>query len=267
MLYRPLFWTSYWCEDWLHTSKYRNGASQILISSASSKTAFCLAYLIGKRISRGEIDSKVKIVGLTSKKNLAFTKNLGLYHDVLDYNSFSSAKQLNGSRDSRWIYVDVAGNDDLNKRIFAHFASPYTGKLAAWIALGMTNLSPSSSNASSIDWNANTFAQPASPSSASDSAGSSTSSFWPVLEQFFMPEWLDVRKHQLSIAEIFARQNVAWKELMADCGGWVRLTRVYGAEKVQEAYGYVAKEGLGPDRGLIWSLWDEELDEKALAKL
>jgi hypothetical protein len=47
MLYQPLFWTSCWCEDWLFSSHYR-GTKGVIISSASSKTAFCLAYLIGK---------------------------------------------------------------------------------------------------------------------------------------------------------------------------------------------------------------------------
>ncbi|KAF8905221.1 hypothetical protein CPB84DRAFT_1845030 [Gymnopilus junonius] len=49
MLYRPLFWTSYWCEDWLNSSNYHGGAHTILISSASSKTAFCLVYIIAKQ--------------------------------------------------------------------------------------------------------------------------------------------------------------------------------------------------------------------------
>jgi hypothetical protein len=54
MIYRPLFWTAYWCEDWLHSSNYRGGVSGVVISSASAKTAFCLAYLIGKRVGVGE---------------------------------------------------------------------------------------------------------------------------------------------------------------------------------------------------------------------
>src|SRR5882762_5192718 len=86
MLYRPLFWTSYWCEDWMFSSKYR-GANQILISSASSKTAFCLAYLIKKRIAKGDL-SNATLTGITSKRNLGFTKGLHLYDEVLEYDSF-----------------------------------------------------------------------------------------------------------------------------------------------------------------------------------
>ena len=258
MLYRPLFWTSYWCEDWLHSSNYRSGASTILISSASSKTAFCLAYLIGKRIGRGDVDKSTKVIGLTSKRNVGFTKRLGLYHEVLEYDSFTDTRPFQGNADDRWIYIDVAGNDELNKKLFAHFASPYTPKFAACVQLGLTNLSPSSADVSSKEWSKNTFDM-----SNSHTAGL-TSQFWPQMEEFFMPEWLDVRKHQIPIGEIFKRQNEAWKELMQDCTEWVQLERISGPQAVRDAYVKLAKEGLGPDKGMIWSLWDEEAPKARL---
>ena len=243
MLYRPLFWTSYWCEDWLFSSQYRGGKS-FLISSASSKTAFCLAYLIGKRVARGEL-SNVQIVGLTSKKNLAFTKGLSLYDEVLDYDTFASASSFAPNQGSnKWLYADVAGNDNLNDRVFAHFGS----RLVASISLGLTNLSPSSADASSTKWSTNTVTEnPAASSSASPT----------TFEQFFMPEWLAVRRRQLSIAQITSLQSQAWKDLMKDCGSWVKMVHVFGVEEVKTAYQNIAKSGLGPDRGLIWSMWEK----------
>ncbi|KAF5379077.1 hypothetical protein D9615_005976 [Tricholomella constricta] len=258
MLYRPLFWTSYWCEDWLFSSNYRGGASTILISSASSKTAFCLAYLIKKRIARGELSRDVRIVGLTSKGNVDFTRGLGHYDEVLEYGSFTSGRAFSHSRGKeRWIYVDVASNAALNERILAHFASPYAASLVACIVLGLTNLSPASPGADSIDWGTNTF-----DTSAASADARPSSQFWPSFENFFMPEWLDVRKHQLSIGEIFATQNKAWQELMVDCVGWVKMDRVYGGAAVRQAYEEVAKRGLGPERGLIWSLWDAPVESR-----
>ncbi|KAJ3486962.1 hypothetical protein NLJ89_g11759 [Agrocybe chaxingu] len=263
MLYRPLFWTSYWCEDWLHSSGYRGGVSNVLISSASSKTAFCLAYLIGKRIKRGEISANTEIIGLTSKRNVAFTKKLALYHEVYDYESFTAAPSFQGGQEKRWLYVDVAGSGDLNKRITAHFSSPYTGRIAACVALGMTNLSPSSEAGTSMNWSVNAF-----DTAATNDSNEVTSSFWPRMEQFFMVEWLDVRRHQIPIVEIFERQNRAWKELMQDCTGWVELERVNGPAAVKKAYEKLSKEGLGPDKGLIWSLWDKEsTSPKILSRL
>ncbi|KAG6834829.1 hypothetical protein H0H93_007109 [Arthromyces matolae] len=260
MLYRPLFWTSYWCEDWLSSSNYRGGASTILISSASSKTAFCLAYLIQKRVSRAKHQDKIHIIGLTSKSNVKFTKRLGHYDEVLDYDTFTSSNAFQYRSQERWIYVDVASNDVLNQRIRAHFGSPYAPPLAACVALGLTNLSPGASN---IDWSANSF-------NVHDSFNHNhpTNSFWPKYENFFMPEWLDVRKGELSLDEIFKRQNEAWKELMEDGREWVKMERAYGGDVVKQAYEEVIQRGFSPDQGFVWSLWDQAGEhEVAKAKL
>ena len=82
MLYRPLFLTSFWAEDWLFIAPAMpyNGAAAILVLSASTKTTFCLTYLVQKRNQPG-----VTVIGLTSKRNLAFTKGLGLYATVHTY--------------------------------------------------------------------------------------------------------------------------------------------------------------------------------------
>ncbi|KAJ7312985.1 hypothetical protein DFH08DRAFT_896371 [Mycena albidolilacea] len=244
MLYRPLFWTAYWFEDWIFSLGYR-GATAFVISSASAKTAFCAAYLIGKRRSRGE--TNVKIVGVTSKGNTAFTKGLSLYDEVVEYDSFKSALGQ-----GKWVYVDVAGNGDFNKRLFAHFQTPESGELVTSVALGMTTLAPASEKATSLDWTTPTF---------------TGSSKVPALEQFFMVEWLDVRKHQLSLHEIFRRQKQAWTELMVDCIPWVRLEHVSGADEVKKAYDKIATSGFSPDVGFIWSLWDEEADKNVPAKM
>ena len=261
MLYRPLFWTSYWSEDWLNTSNYRGGVNTILLSSASSKTAFCLAYIIGKRIKKGEVDSKMRIVGLTSKKNVEFTRKLGLYHDVVSYDSFSSSLPFAKTQGQRWMYIDFAGNEELNKKIYDYFASPYSATLVAAIALGVTNLSPGAAKGSNMEWSMEKpagFASSPASSPKGSSAAPSPSTFPPKVEQFFMPEWLDIRKRQLSVQDIVKRQNQAWKELMQDCRRWVELERVYGAENVLQAYRKLVKDGVGPDKGLIWSLWDGE---------
>ncbi|KAJ7263140.1 hypothetical protein B0H12DRAFT_1012481 [Mycena haematopus] len=247
MLYRPLFWTAYWFEDWIFSLGYR-GATAFLISSASAKTAFCAAYLVGKRRSRGE--SSIKIVGLTSKRNVAFTKGLGLYDAVLEYDTFETALGK-----EKWVYVDVAGNDAFNKRLFEHFRTQTTsGELITPVALGMTTVAPASEKASSLDWSTNTF-------TASSGAPKLE------LEQFFMVEWLNVRKHQLSLHEIFRRQKQAWAELMVDCVPWVRLEHVSGGDAVKNAYDKIASSGFSPDVGFIWSLWDAEVVKNAKTKL
>lgn len=258
MLYRPLFWTSYWCEDWLHSiGSYKRDTGvklSILVASASSKTAFSLAYLIRKRIRAGELPD-VQIVGVTSKRNVGFTQRLRLYDDVYEYGSFTDGKAFQGDNERRWIYVDVAGNDDFNSRVKAHFASPSVGLIVKNVALGVTNLTPSASANDDMKWSHNAF-DPLAP------VFGEPGNRWPTVEHFFMPEWLNTRKNQLPVAEIFKRQSKAWSQLMKDCPGWVQLERVYGADKVRDDFLRIAKEGLGPDKGLVWSLWDEPLPKK-----
>ncbi|EIN05342.1 hypothetical protein PUNSTDRAFT_106993 [Punctularia strigosozonata HHB-11173 SS5] len=254
MLYRPLFWTAFWCEDWLHASGYRGGARRVLISSASAKTAFCLAYLIRKRKLQG-----MKVVGLTSKRNLAFTNGLGLYDEVSEYDSFASSNALNlkdgDGAQEEWIYIDVAGNDDLNNKIFAHYKG--SGKLTASIQLGLSTLSPSSPEGSSTKWTTNTALEVSHAQTPKDA---------PTLEQFFMPEWLTLRRRQLPTPTILSMQNKAWAELMQDGKGWVRIERTRG-ENVRRAYERVASNGVGAEVGEVWSLWDVEEKGVAVAKL
>ncbi|SJK98579.1 uncharacterized protein ARMOST_01847 [Armillaria ostoyae] len=238
MLYRPLFWTAYWFEDWLWSSKYRGGASTILLSSASSKTAFCAAYLIRKRQASAGITPK--IIGLTSSRNMEFTKGLELYDEVLEYGSFASSDSFHVREKDRWVYVDVAGNAPFNQRVFDHFTSPYTGVLAAFITLGMTNLSPFSD-------------------ARTGRATPSSDPTLPQEEHFFTPEWLAVRRRQLRVEDIFKMQEIARKELMRDSGGWVEIERVYGPDAVKAEYEKIVKDGVGPSKGLVWSLWDSDV--------
>ncbi|KAF5383984.1 hypothetical protein D9757_006951 [Collybiopsis confluens] len=291
MLYKPLFWTSYWCEDWLARSGYRGGCEYILISSASSKTAFCFAYCVRNRLEAqaggsagGSNDlNALRIIGLTSKANLEFTKNLGLYDQVYEYDSFLCApssspfhtRDTSGANTNtpRWIYIDVAGNFALNSKIYTHFASPYVfPTLIASISLGMTNLAPGEKGAQSIDWSTSTGSSastnPSSSSSLSFKNSDSRSDsqqhqhslgFWPRAEHFFTPEWLAVRRTQLSPTEMFEMQKRAWDGLMRDCTAWVDLEYVRGGEKVRKVYEDVlgGRRGISPDKGWIWSMWDE----------
>ncbi|KXN84064.1 hypothetical protein AN958_00514 [Leucoagaricus sp. SymC.cos] len=277
MLYRPLFWTSFWFEDYLFTTLPGYATSRIpattsqsqaehinfLISSASSKTAFCLAYLIQTRISLGQANKRSHVVGLTSMKNVEFTKELGLYTGVEPYTADFALTLGRGGRN--WIYVDVAGNDSLNAQLATLFTGGSVGpRLVKAVSLGLTNLSPASSKETTKERNVNTFTSSSSASLPAYSA--SLASCGIEFEQFFMPEWLSQRQRQIPVQEIFARQKKAWDALMHDCKPWLSLERVRGPRNVEKAYGEVVKGGVGPERGMIWSMWDEEA-EKIEAKL
>ncbi|OAX41295.1 hypothetical protein K503DRAFT_712948 [Rhizopogon vinicolor AM-OR11-026] len=252
MLYRPLFWTSFWFEDWLNSSDYKGGSTQIMISSASSKTAFCLAYLICRRNSSQ--GSSRRVIGLTSTKNLDFTRRLALYDDVYDYESFDTSLDANYAK-GKWIYVDIAGSDTLNTRVCDHLRLHGNTGLVARIVLGLTNVLPSTTGSSFDRWAKNDL----SVTSASEVLPGAD----PEFEHFFMPEWFAIRTRQLSISTITQMQKDAWTRLMSDCQTWgVSLRRVCGPKQVKAAYEEIVRKGLVPQEAFIWSLWEETSEAK-----
>ena len=58
--------------------------NSVLLSSASSKTAFGLAHLLHTQ-RKG-----IKVIGLTSAANIAFVKSLGCYDEVVTYDRVTS---------------------------------------------------------------------------------------------------------------------------------------------------------------------------------
>jgi hypothetical protein len=262
MLYRPLFWTAFWCADWLAAARFR-GATCLLVSSASAKTAFCFAYCA--RVQAEALGVPLRVVGLTSGRNEKFTRRLGLYDEVLTYNGFEHTEVVKPREGDKWMYVDVAGSAELNGRVFAHFACSQA--LVAGVTLGMSTLNPADPDGSSPHRKLNTALVAAasvapvgvSPAATAKALGKDD------MEDFFMIEWLDVRRREWSVKQIAEMQDRAWSALMRDCQRWVGIERIWGGEGVKRAYGEIIGGKVGPERGFVWSLWDEE--EVGRAKL
>ena len=108
-LYRPLFTTSFLLDD-LHRKHSAFGSTQILLSSASSKTAIGLAHLL----QSNRIDD-VEVIGLTSPGNVDFVKGLGCYDTVFIYEDVPSIPRKLAA------FVDMAGNSDLLRAVHGHF--------------------------------------------------------------------------------------------------------------------------------------------------
>lgn len=96
MLFRPLFMTSFILDDFLANNDFF-GASNVILTSASSKTSLGLAYLL-----HGDRDCQV--IGLTSATNREFVEALGCYHTVLSY------EQIDTLARTPSVIVDMAGN-------------------------------------------------------------------------------------------------------------------------------------------------------------
>jgi len=108
MIFQPLFMTSFLIDDFLEESAFF-GAEQIILSSASSKTAYGLAFLLAARTG-------VKVVGLTSAGNMDFVCSMGSYGTVVNYDQIAT---LDASVPS--VYVDMAGSGAVRSAVHNHF--------------------------------------------------------------------------------------------------------------------------------------------------
>ena len=127
MILRPLFFTSFLIDDFLEDNQFF-GAQRVLLSSASSKTAYGTAFCLSQR-------KNVEVVGLTSPANLDFVRGLGCYHEVLTYDEVSDLSATDTT-----VYVDFSGNVNRRREIHTHLggALKYSASIGGtdWEHLG-----------------------------------------------------------------------------------------------------------------------------------
>jgi hypothetical protein len=118
-LLRPLFMLSFLVDDHLAENAFY-GARSVLLSSASSKTAFGLAHLIHTQ------RKDLKVIGLTSAANVGYVNSLGCYDEVVTYDHVTSLPA-----DVPVAFVDMAGNSGLREKLHRHFADQmkYSGRI------------------------------------------------------------------------------------------------------------------------------------------
>ncbi|MDO8768381.1 MAG: DUF2855 family protein, partial [Burkholderiaceae bacterium] len=108
MLIRPLFITSFMLADFLQDNAFF-GATRLVMSSASSKTAygtaFCLQHL-----------PQIELTGLTSERNRRFVDSLGCYQQAISYTELPGQ-----ATDQPTLYVDFSGDVALRQRVHQHF--------------------------------------------------------------------------------------------------------------------------------------------------
>lgn len=104
---RPLFTTSFLIDDMFADAEFY-GAEQIVILSASSKTALGTAYCLSER-------NGPSVVGLTSKGNMEFVNKTGFYDQIASYDDIAS---LDAGKKTGLI--DMAGNGDIMGKVYDH---------------------------------------------------------------------------------------------------------------------------------------------------
>jgi hypothetical protein len=132
ILFRPLFFTSFMLADHLADHGFY-GAQVLVVSSASSKTAYAAAAEL-----RGQ---GPEVIGLTSPANAEFTRGLGCYDDVLTYEEVSAL-----DRQKTVAYLDFSGRPQVRGELRAHLGDGLVHDLA----VGLTSKIPNAATASAV---------------------------------------------------------------------------------------------------------------------
>ncbi len=123
MIYGPLFKTGFVIDYFMRAEEWF-GATQVVMTSASSKTSMGLASCAR------QASPHIKRIGLTSAGNVEFVKSTGLYDEVIAYGDVGSIAQ------EPTVSVDFAGNPKLLAGIHEHFG----GNLKYSCLVGATHI-------------------------------------------------------------------------------------------------------------------------------
>jgi len=131
ILFRPLFFTSFLLADQVADNACY-GADAVVLSSASSKTAYAAAFELRGRGPR--------LIGLTSPGNVAFTRSLGCYDEVLPYDGIAELGR------EKTVYLDLSGAPTTRAALRGHLGD----HLVRDIAVGLTGQVPNAGAAGEV---------------------------------------------------------------------------------------------------------------------
>ena len=209
-LLRPLFLVSFLAENYFAESDFF-GAKTVIISSASSKTTIALAWLLHTR------HPAIRVVGLTSEKNVEFVTGLGYYDATVTYDDLVS---LDGGEPI--VFFDVAGNWDARAALHRRFGDNV--KHSARVGLAHWDAPPNTEELPG--------AQP-------------TLFFGPVYMEHFNKAW--------GPAGFAERFDTAWRGFTQALEGWLNLVQGHGSDAVMEAYLRTLKGQGRPEEGQMLS--------------
>ena len=210
LVLRGLFVTSFLAEDFLRDAVFF-GAEQILVTSASSKTSIALAHCL-------RLNSKIKIVGLTSVSNIDFTREVDLYHQVIAYDDIEALDSAVPT-----LLVDMAGNAGINSRVHHH----YHDRLTYSCRIGGTH------------W---------------DQSGSSKGNPGPRPEFFFAPSQMAKRSKEWGRDVFTERINTALSLFLDDATRWLTIEHSRGPDSLLDIYDQLVNGRVRPEVGHVLSL-------------
>ncbi|WP_158223039.1 DUF2855 family protein [Halovibrio salipaludis] len=215
MLLRPLLVTSFLLDDFLAWQTFFE-AEQVILTSASSKTALGLAFMLNhQRETRG---GPRVLTALTSPGHAGFVRRLGYYDRVVPYDELETL-----DADQASVSVDFAGNGQVLGRLHEHFSD----QLQFSSLVGASH------------W---------------DQRGGGKGLPGPKPELFFAPKYWEQAAGEYGTAALMQRFAGLWAPLVASMEGWMTIRDVRGAEAVAQAYEDTLEGRINPDQGLTLTL-------------
>lgn len=209
-LLRGLFITGWLAEDYFAERGWF-GAQRVLVLSASSKTAIGFAYCADARPG-------LELIGVTSKRNHAFTHAIGCYDEVLGYDEVDVIPV-----DAPIVSIDMAGNGTVLAAVHAHLGDV----LRHSMAIGRSHHD--------------------SPPDAAALPG-------PKPEFFFAPTQVKKRVQDWGLRGYQERVGASLAGFVERSHAWLAIRHVQGAEAAAAAWGEVYAGNTPPDVGCIISL-------------
>jgi len=208
----PLHITAFCLCDALEEKSYE-GASQIIIVSASSKTAIGLA--------QGLADTKdaPKVVGLTSKNNAKFVESLGCYDEVISYDDLE-----NVSNDLS-VMVDMSGNQSILSTVQESLGD----KMLKCITVGMTH------------WDKAGTAEEALVQAELQER----------TEFFFAPAHIQKRNNDWGKEGYNERTSIFMNARATQSLEWMQIKEVSGLDNFTQTYEEIVSGNINPNEGII----------------
>ena len=213
-LFRPLFVTSFLIDDHLAEQNFYK-TSHILITGASSKTAQALACLLAHRKKENALN--LNLLGLTSKKNIEFVRQLGWYDQAISYDSIA---QLNS--DEKFVVIDFAGNHNTQFQL----QTLLNKNLVYNCLVGL------------VDWQ-NLEGENPLPKKG---------------EFFFAPAHAEKRQKEWGLLGFQQKIGIAWQQFMDAIQSTISIKEHIGVEELQKLYSDMLNGKIDPKYGNIVSL-------------
>jgi len=188
------------------------GAGQVLVLSASSKTAIGFAQRAAER-------GTAKVIGLTSAGNADFVRRLGFYDQVVTYDDIDSVDASVTS-----VSIDMAGNPIVLGAVHAHLGD----QLRYSMTVGRSHHD----------------APDASPDLAAGLAG-------PRPQMFFAPTEVSRRLDQWGREDYQQRSADALTQFVEGSRAWLSIDHRSGAAGAAAAWADVHDGNVSPDVGVV----------------